>query len=105
MPTIIHGIYDYCLLSGYKLLIIVFVAFIIAMYFISVSKLNDLSSSNKNIKNMSHRYCKYCGAVINQLPICPKCKKKQFVITFDTAGLANVPSQNVPITHHPACYL
>ena len=80
VPTVIHGVYDYCLLSGYKILIIVFIAFIIVMYFISVSTLNDLSESNKNIKKMSHRYCKYCGAVINQLPKCPKCKKKQFVI-------------------------
>ena len=80
MPTFIHGVYDFCLLSGYKILIIVFIIFIVVMYFISLSTLNETSTSNKNIKKISHRYCKYCGEVINQLPVCPKCKRKQYMI-------------------------
>lgn len=80
MPTFIHGVYDFCLLSGYKILIIVFIIFIVVMYFISLSTLNESSTSNKNIKKISHRYCKYCGEIINQLPVCPKCKRKQYMI-------------------------
>lgn len=51
MPTIIHGIYDFCLLSGYKILIITFTAFIVFMYYISISTLKDMSLSKRKINN------------------------------------------------------
>ena len=78
MPTFIHGVYDFCLLSGFKILIIVFAAFIVFMYFISISTLKDMSMSNNQIRNQKHKYCKNCGHLINQQEICPKCGVRQF---------------------------
>lgn len=77
MPAFIHGVYDFCLLSGFKILIIVFAAFIVFMYFISISTLKDMSLSNNQIRNQKHKYCKNCGQLINQQEICPRCNARQ----------------------------
>ena len=78
MPTLIHGIYDFCLLSGYKSLIIVFLIFVVVMYFISINKLHDMSSTNKKIIGKKYMYCKYCGQVINHAKKCNHCGRNQF---------------------------
>ena len=78
MPTLIHGIYDFCLLSGYKSFIIVFLIFVVVMYFISINKLHDMSSTNKKIIGKKYMYCKYCGQVINHAKKCNHCGRNQF---------------------------
>lgn len=77
MPTFVHGIYDFCLMSGYQILLIVFAAFVVFMYFIAFSTLKDMSLSNNKIVKLKHKYCKYCGQLINQQAVCPRCKKPQ----------------------------
>ena len=79
MPTFIHGIYDFCLMSGFQILVVVFAAFVVFMYYISLSTLKDMSLSNNKIQKLKHKYCKYCGELINQKEICPRCKKKQII--------------------------
>ena len=77
MPTFVHGIYDFCLMSGFQILVIVFAAFVVFMYFVSFSTLKDMSLSNSKIQKLKHKYCKYCGELINQQNVCPRCNKKQ----------------------------
>ena len=75
MPTIIHGIYDYCLMSGLTILIGVFISFVIALYFISINKLRNVAQNNKNLLN-KNVFCPICGAHLND-SICPNCNQRQ----------------------------
>ena len=77
MPTFLHGVYDYCLISGYRILVIIFLVFIAIMYYISISKLSNMSSQKNNINTKRHKYCKYCGTRIKKKKKCPNCKKYQ----------------------------
>lgn len=77
MPTLLHGVYDYCLITGYRFLVIIFLLFIVLMYYISISRLSKMSSRKNNMNVERHKYCKYCGVKINQAKKCPQCKKYQ----------------------------
>ena len=46
IPTILHGIYDFCLLSGSIPLIIFCIVFIIFLYIVSINKLNYVVKNN-----------------------------------------------------------
>ena len=70
MPALIHGIYDFCLLSGNKLFTFVFLVFITFMYFTSVNKLQQMSLSRKNISDKKNNYCKKCGMIQEKNHIC-----------------------------------
>ena len=48
IPAILHGIYDFCLMAGIGILIIVFLVFVVYLYIISIKKLNKLSNVSKN---------------------------------------------------------
>ena len=50
-PTILHGIYDFCLMSNNILLISFFVIYASFLYIISIKKIKELSKYNKKIKN------------------------------------------------------
>ena len=61
IPTILHGIYDFCIISNSKILIITFLAFIIFIYIISIKKLKMLSKYNHKLMP-DITFCKVCGA-------------------------------------------
>ena len=48
IPAILHGIYDFCLMAGIGILVIVFLVFVVYLYIISIKKLNKLSNVSKN---------------------------------------------------------
>lgn len=48
VPTILHGIYDFCLFASIDLLLIVFLIFVIAMYIFSIKKIKLLAAQCKN---------------------------------------------------------
>jgi RsiW-degrading membrane proteinase PrsW (M82 family) len=48
VPTILHGIYDFCLFSNIDLLLIVFLIFVIALYIFSIKKIKLLAAQCKN---------------------------------------------------------
>lgn len=48
VPTILHGIYDFCLFSNIDLLLIVFLIFVIAMYIFAIKKIKLLAAQCKN---------------------------------------------------------
>lgn len=48
VPTILHGIYDFCLFSGIDIFLIVFLVFVVAMYIFSIKKIKLLAAQCKN---------------------------------------------------------
>lgn len=54
VPALLHGIYDFCLLSGYRIFIFVFIFFVTYLYIISYDKIKEMARLNTNIKNKSY---------------------------------------------------
>ena len=61
VPTILHGIYDFCIMAKMELFTYVFLIFIVFLYIISFKKLLEISKENKIIK-YKEVFCKNCGA-------------------------------------------
>ena len=51
VPTILHGIYDFCLFLNYHIFIFFFVLFITYLYTLSLEKLKEMSESNIPMPN------------------------------------------------------
>lgn len=97
IPAILHGIYDFCLMSGRMLFVSVFLVFVVYLYVVSIKKLNKLSSSNRSLNIFSKRphpagmgqmgvqqvapqqnnnnFCTRCGTRLSG-PFCTKCGKR-----------------------------
>lgn len=95
IPTIIHFIFDYLLLSENSILLILYLVFIILLYINAFKRINKLSNiterldKNDDINNNSyniveatyqtntinHRYCTNCGNLVNG-NFCSICGKK-----------------------------
>lgn len=74
VPTILHGIYDYCLFTGKVILIIMFFVFVILLYVYAIKKIKKLSSINGKMKYIDN-YCPNCGTKVES-NFCPKCGRK-----------------------------
>ncbi len=74
VPTISHGIYDYCLFSGSVISIILFFIFVICMYVYVIKKVNQVSSINRKMKYKDN-YCPNCGHTVDS-NFCPMCGRK-----------------------------
>lgn len=48
IPVVLHGIYDFCCFAGNNIIILVFVVFVIAMYWVAIKKLNLVAKNNRN---------------------------------------------------------
>lgn len=70
-PTLLHGTYDFLLMSGIKWSTEIFFVFVIILYFISIKRLRKLASQNRKMIKRN-RFCRKCGRPINT-PICPYC--------------------------------
>lgn len=70
-PTILHGTYDFLLMSGIEWSTEIFFVFVVVLYFISIKRLKKLSKLNRQVVKRT-RFCKKCGKPINT-PICPYC--------------------------------
>lgn len=60
VPTISHGIYDYCLMNGSLLCILIFFVFVVVMYIYIFKKIKDVSSKGEKISEISI-FCPKCG--------------------------------------------
>lgn len=49
MPAILHGIYDFCLMSGMEIFIYVFLIFVVYLYVISIGKVMKLAKANRKM--------------------------------------------------------
>ena len=75
IPSILHGIYDYCLMSNIDILLLVFILFIILLYFISIKRLKMVAESNAVI-SYKNAYCPTCGKKVSG-PFCKICGTRQ----------------------------
>jgi len=60
VPTILHGIYDYCLFSGVLLFIALFFIFVIALYIFAIKHIKKVSSVQTKFVTQN-KYCSNCG--------------------------------------------
>lgn len=60
VPTVYHGIYDYCCLAGTSAILMFFLAFIIFLYTTSIKKVKALAKENISIVN-KNTFCPNCG--------------------------------------------
>ena len=75
IPTLLHGIYDFCLMSGYQIFVVTFIAFVIFLYVISIRKLLILSRNNRKIR-FKNRFCGHCGKIVTG-EFCANCGQRQ----------------------------
>lgn len=75
IPTVLHGIFDFCLLSGMDILILVFFVFVINLYIISIRRLKMVASNNIKLF-FKNKFCPVCGLKV-QSDFCPRCGKEQ----------------------------
>ena len=74
VPTLTHGVYDYCLMTENVVFIILFIIFVIFVYVRAFRKINKVSSINKKFK-YKNNFCPNCGHVVND-DFCPMCGSK-----------------------------
>lgn len=72
VPTIAHGIYDYCLFTSSDTFLILFGIFLIAMYIISIKEIKKFAKNNYIFKR---KYCVNCGNLITNT-FCTSCGRK-----------------------------
>ncbi len=77
VPTITHGIYDYCLFSNNLIFLLLFFVFLIGMYIYIIKKVKKISALNGKISsiNKSNKYCSNCGHIIDG-NYCSVCGRK-----------------------------
>lgn len=56
VPTILHGIYDFCLFANIGILLIVFLAFVILLYIFSIKKIKLLAAQCKKTPQQVPQY-------------------------------------------------
>ena len=74
VPTVMHGIYDFCLFTENIIFIIIFFVFIISMYVYIIKKVNKVALNNKKII-YKDKFCPVCGNPVNS-EFCPNCGNK-----------------------------
>lgn len=74
VPILLHGFYDFCLLTGSYLLLMVYLVFIVSLYVISISNASRMQKIDHMLTD-TNIYCRRCGNVITS-SICEKCGNK-----------------------------
>ena len=66
VPTLLHGFFDFCLLSGNIYFILIWLIFVITIYIISFKRVKIISKIEQNFINQENiLYCMYCGTKVN----------------------------------------
>lgn len=71
IPTIAHGIYDFCLFSQNLFLVLFFLIYVIVLFVLCFKKVKDVSKNNIKFKN-NNKYCSNCGLAVTS-KFCPRC--------------------------------
>lgn len=74
VPTIVHGIYDYCLLTQRAIFILLFLVFVVCTYVYVLKNIKKISSINRKMKYKDN-YCPNCGHIVDG-NFCPVCGRK-----------------------------
>lgn len=92
VPTILHGIYDFCLFSQMDLFLLTFFVFVITLYILSIKKIKQLSSQSQPkqvpieqpvtitpspINTMPRKFCTNCGNEVSNSNFCSNCGTRQ----------------------------
>jgi hypothetical protein len=72
IPTVFHGIYDFCAMSGYKGFVYVFIVFVIYLYIVTIKKLKEISTTNQEIRK-EKQFCPKCGYKVDVNKFCNHC--------------------------------
>jgi RsiW-degrading membrane proteinase PrsW (M82 family) len=76
IPTCLHGIYDFCILSGNSILVICFFVFVIALFVVAINKLKEVASNTTPLIVRNINYCPNCGCIVNSNDkFCKHCGK------------------------------
>lgn len=74
VPTILHGIYDYCLYTRKMGYIVLFFVFIVCLYVYTITVINKTATNNRRFKYKDN-FCSQCGTKVES-EYCPLCGKK-----------------------------
>ncbi len=74
VPTVLHGIYDYCLVVGNVFFILIFFIFVVILFVFTKNRLKQISSIKRKLK-YKENYCPNCGRAIDS-NFCPICGRK-----------------------------
>lgn len=61
IPTITHGVYDYCIFTQRNSFIVFFIIFLIVLYIYSIHKVKKVSKIKNNLIEKLPNYCPHCG--------------------------------------------
>ena len=75
IPTITHGIYDYCLFLKNPLFLFIFLVFVVNLFIICIKKVKNISNNNYKFFR-KNTYCVNCGNMINGSKFCTRCGKE-----------------------------
>ena len=73
-PTLLHGLYNYCIFTERPLFILLFFVVLVGLYALSFKKINQLTSINRKMQYKDN-FCPNCGQVVDSC-FCPYCGKK-----------------------------
>ncbi len=71
IPTVLHGIYDFCLMLGYKEFIYIFIIFVIYLFFTTIKKVKEISATSEKLQK-NKDFCPKCGHKMEN-GICSNC--------------------------------
>lgn len=74
IPTISHGIYDFCLFWASPLFLTIFVVFVVLLDILCIRKVKYISKNNLKFK-YKFNFCPKCGRKVDS-NYCPKCGNK-----------------------------
>lgn len=77
LPTLLHGFFDFCLLSESIVLFFIYLIFVITLYILAFKKIKKVSNED-SILFITNSYCTNCGCLIN-LNFCPNCGTKKSI--------------------------
>lgn len=75
IPFILHGFYDFCLLTENEILFLVYILFVIILYSVSISRVKKMMKMEERFVNNKKLYCSNCGMRVDT-PYCSNCGKK-----------------------------
>ena len=75
IPTVLHGVYDFCLMLNMRSFLYIFVVFVIVLFYITFKRLKELSELNGKIRHKKE-FCPKCGHKITEKEYCENCGTK-----------------------------
>ena len=75
IPVLLHGFYDFCLLTGNYIFLMIFLVFVVSLYVISLSNAGRMQRIDHMLDDKDI-HCRNCGKVLNS-DVCDYCGAKR----------------------------